>query len=49
MLFSVPRLENHSGPLLRMVGTTAIVSTLFTVVGLPKTPTFAGKGGFNLG
>ena len=49
VLFSLPRFENHSGPLLRIVGTTAIVSTLLTVVGLPKTPTFAGKGGFSLG
>ena len=49
VLFFLPSFENHSGPLLRIVGTTAIVSTLLTVVGLPKTPTFAGKGGFNLG
>ena len=26
-----------------------MVSTLVTVVGHPNTPTFAGKGGFNLG
>ena len=32
-----------------MVGDTAIVSTLFTVVGQPYKPTPAGKGGFNRG
>lgn len=30
-------------------GATAMVSTLFTVVGQPKTPTSAGNGGFSLG
>lgn len=33
----------------RMVGDTAMVSTLVTVVGQPKTPTLAGKGGFRRG
>jgi hypothetical protein len=32
-----------------MVIPTATVSTLVTVVGHPKTPTFAGNGGFILG
>jgi hypothetical protein len=32
-----------------MVGATAMVSTLVTVVGQPKTPTLAGKGGFRRG
>jgi len=49
VFFGLPNDANHFPPLLRIVGTTAIVSTLFTVVGLPKTPTFAGKGGFSLG
>ena len=30
-----PKLANHSGPRRRMVGTTAMLSTLLTVVGLP--------------
>jgi hypothetical protein len=34
-LLSLPISENHLEPFLRIVGTTAIVSTLFTVVGLP--------------
>ena len=42
-------LENHFAPLLKIVGTTAIVSTLFTIVGHPYKPIKAGKGGFNLG
>ena len=42
-------LENHLAPLLNMVGTTAIVSTLFIIVGQPYNPIKAGKGGFNLG
>ena len=41
--------ENHFPPLLNIVGTTAIVSTLLTIVGQPYKPTNAGKGGFNLG
>ena len=32
-----------------MVGETAMVSTLVTVVGHPKTPTLAGKGGLRRG
>lgn len=48
-LFLRPKLANHSGPRRRMVGDTATVSTLVTVVGQPYSPTFAGKGGFSLG
>ena len=44
-----PSFENHSPPLLRIVGTTAIVSTLLIIVGHPYNPINAGKGGFNLG
>lgn len=32
-----------------MVGQTETVSTLVTVVGHPKTPKLAGKGGLSLG
>ena len=35
VLFSLPSAENHSAPRLRIVGATAIDSTLFTVVGQP--------------
>ena len=49
VFFGFPMLENHFAPLLKIVGTTAIVSTLFTIVGQPYKPTNAGKGGFNLG
>ncbi len=48
-LLGLPKDENQEAPLLMMVGQTATVSTLVTVVGHPKTPTFAGKGGFSLG
>ena len=34
---------------LQIVGATATVSTLVTVVGHPNTPTSAGNGGFSLG
>ena len=34
-LFGRPKLANHSGPRRRIVGTTAMDSTLFTVVGQP--------------
>eukprot|EP00953_Heterococcus_sp_UTEX-ZZ885_P023134 12733-Heterococcus_DN1.PRE.3 len=44
-LFLRPNALNQLPPLLRIVGATAIVSTFVTVVGQPKTPTFAGKGG----
>ncbi len=44
-----PMDANHFPPLLKIVGTTAIVSTLFTIVGHPYNPTKAGNGGFDLG
>ena len=34
---------------LKLTGATAMVSTLFTVVGQPKRPMSAGNGGFNRG
>ena len=49
VFLGLPIEENHFPPLLRIVGTTAIVSTLLTIVGHPYNPTSAGKGGFNLG
>ena len=49
VFFGFPIDANHLPPLLNIVGTTAIVSTLFTIVGQPYNPTKAGKGGFNLG
>ena len=49
VFFDLPKLENHLEPLRRIVGTTAIVSTLFTIVGQPYKPTRAGKGGLSLG
>ena len=49
VFFSLPKDANHLAPLLKMVGTTAIVSTLFIIVGHPYKPIKAGKGGFNLG
>lgn len=48
-LFLRPNDANHSGPRRRMVGATATVSTLVTVVGQPYRPTLAGNGGFSLG
>ena len=49
LLFFLPKDENQLAPLLIIVGTTATVSTLVTVVGHPYKPALAGKGGFNLG
>lgn len=49
LLFGLPKDENHEAPLLMIVGQTATVSTLVTVVGQLKTPELAGNGGFNLG
>ena len=49
MFFSLPSEENHFAPLLKIVGTTAIVSTLFIIVGQPYNPTKAGKGGLSRG
>jgi hypothetical protein len=34
--FSVPMEENHLAPLLKITGMLAKVSTLFTLVGLPR-------------
>ena len=48
-LLGLPKDENQDAPLLMIVGQTATVSTLVTVVGHPKTPTLAGKGGLSLG
>ncbi|MOA29387.1 hypothetical protein D3C78_1503980 [compost metagenome] len=39
----------QSTPLATMAGTLHRVSTLFTQVGLPQTPTAAGKGGLERG
>ena len=49
LLLGLPNPANHDPPLRMMVGTTASVSTFVTVVGQPKTPTFAGNGGFKRG
>ena len=49
VLFGRPMPANHSAPRRRMVGATAMLSTLLTVVGHPQTPTFAGNGGFRRG
>mmetsp|Transcript_31918 Transcript_31918/g.41045 ORF Transcript_31918/g.41045 Transcript_31918/m.41045 type:complete len:253 (+) Transcript_31918:1534-2292(+) len=48
-LFGRPKPANHSPPRRRMVGTTAMDSTLFTVVGQPYRPAPAGNGGFMRG
>lgn len=48
-LRSRPIPANHFAPRRMIVGTTATVSTLVTVVGHPNNPTSAGKGGFNRG
>ena len=49
MFFGFPKDANHLDPFRNIVGMTAIVSTLFIIVGHPYNPTSAGKGGFNLG
>lgn len=49
LLLGLPKEENHEAPLLMMVGQTATVSTLVTVVGQLKTPLLAGNGGLSLG
>lgn len=49
LLFGRPNDENHDAPLLIIVGHTATVYTLVTVVGQLNTPLLAGKGGFSLG
>ncbi len=49
LLFGLPKEENQLAPLRIIVGQTATVSTLVTVVGQLKTPELAGNGGFSLG
>ena len=49
VFFGLPNDANHFPPLLKIVGTTAIVSTLLTIVGHPYKPTKAGNGGLSLG
>lgn len=49
LLLGLPNDENQDAPLLMMVGQTATVSTLVTVVGQLNTPLFAGNGGLSLG
>lgn len=44
-----PKPLNQPAPLRTMVGHTATVSTLVTVVGQPKRPTLAGNGGLRRG
>ncbi len=46
---SVPRPAYQAGPRVKMWGTLASVSTLFTTVGLPNRPTTAGNGGLSRG
>ena len=48
-LLGRPKEENQLPPRRIMVGQTATVSTLVTVVGQLKTPELAGKGGFRRG
>jgi len=47
--FSSPISLNHAGPLLRIPGRLARVSTLFTTVGCPRYPVREGKGGLDEG
>src|ERR671912_205057 len=47
--FSGPSPAYHSGPFTMMLGTLQSVSTLFTAVGQPYSPTTAGNGGFRRG
>ena len=49
VFFGLPREANHLPLFLSIVGTTAIVSTLLTIVGQPYNPTRAGNGGLSLG
>ena len=44
-LFSVPMLRNHCGPLRKICGMLAYVSTLFRTVGFWNRPLSAGNGG----
>ena len=45
----VPSPANHSAPREMIGGTQQMVSTLLTMVGAPKAPLMAGKGGLILG
>ena len=45
----LPKPANQLLPLRNIVGLTATVSTLVTVVGQLNTPLLAGNGGFNRG
>src|SRR5882762_3743942 len=47
--FFRPNPANQLAPRRQIVGATATVSTLATVLGQPNRPTSAGKGGFNRG
>jgi len=49
VLFGLPIAANHDAPRLKIVGTTAMDSTLLIVVGHPYKPAPAGKGGLSLG
>ena len=49
VFLGLPNDANHLLPLLNIVGTTAIVSTLLIIVGHPYKPMSAGNGGFILG
>ena len=49
VFFAFPNEANHFPVFLKIVGTTAIVSTLLIIVGQPYKPIKAGKGGFSLG
>lgn len=49
LLLGRPKDENQLAPLRIMVGQTATVSTLVTVVGQLNTPELAGNGGLSLG
>src|SRR3990170_6157513 len=49
VLFSVPRLLNHSAPCKIMGGILAYVSTLLSTDGLSQRPFTAGNGGLGLG
>ena len=49
VLFGRPKPANQSAPRRRIVPTTAMLSTLFTVVGQPYRPAPAGNGGLSRG
>ena len=49
LLPGLPKLLNQEAPRRKMVGQTATVSTLVTVVGQPKRPMLAGNGGLSRG